>query len=584
MANEIFVTYRIDDQEFKVDLNKLAATAEKAGKESGNKFGSSLGNSAAAAFGGVQGKLIAAAAAIVGALSFRGAINEAIKAENALNELNTSLKLAGTFSSEASKRFVDLANEIQKTTTISSDQVLGLAALARNYTTTNEQAEKLTKATIQLSAANGKDLNANLQTLGKTLQGNIGLLGNSIPGLKNVSDTALKAGAAIDFVNTRFSTAAESKVRTFDGAISVLSNSFNDVSKSIGNIFVKSPTLVKIIGDLGDLFSKVADKISGFFQGKDPFKFLALRAIDFVNFMVTIFGPAIEDVFNILSTAINAFGFAVNSLVFGIGSSVGKLVSIFAPDSETAIAIQSFTSQIGSNLDTFAEKTNAAFNSIGSTDKTEGIVLALQRYRDELANAELATESGVNGINDKLKGLDEKGKKSVNALGQAFYGGLANTVTRGTEAIVKSLLKGGKGFEDFTKVVLGTLGDMAIQMGSVLIAIGIGMESLHELEGAKAVLAGIGLVALGTILKAFSGGSESSSSSPESTSIGSQSPGGLIGNEVPATEIDQVEAKPRTEFNLIVQGNILDRRESGLAILDILRETADSNDIVIGVA
>lgn len=104
---------------------------------------------------------------------------------------------------------------------------------------------------------------------------------------------------------------------------------------------------------------------------------------------------------------------------------------------------------------------------------------------------------------------------------------------------------------------------MAIQMGTFAISAGIAIESIGSLSGAKAVIAGIALVALGTIIKSFSGGGAGGGSSAgagaQTASTGASGGGGSVATDTATTEVAQTqERKVGQTVNIEVQGNMID--------------------------
>lgn len=81
----------------------------------------------------------------------------------------------------------------------------------------------------------------------------------------------------------------------------------------------------------------------------------------------------------------------------------------------------------------------------------------------------------------------------------------AGNFAEGFGQLIASAAAGGDGLDKIGKFILGTLGDMAIQVGKLAIGIGIAIigikEALTKLGGVGAIVAGIALIALGTFAK-----------------------------------------------------------------------------------
>ena len=99
----------------------------------------------------------------------------------------------------------------------------------------------------------------------------------------------------------------------------------------------------------------------------------------------------------------------------------------------------------------------------------------------------------------------------------AFNKGISGIITGGLndlavgigQSLGKALSGGGNLAQSLSQVVLGTIGNMAVQMGKLAISIGVGVEAikkaLQSLNPAVAIAAGIALVALGSFAKAQAG-------------------------------------------------------------------------------
>jgi TP901 family phage tail tape measure protein len=94
-------------------------------------------------------------------------------------------------------------------------------------------------------------------------------------------------------------------------------------------------------------------------------------------------------------------------------------------------------------------------------------------------------------------------------LNQIVTGGLNNLAVGIGQALGKALSEGGNLTQKLSKIVLTTVGNMAVQLGKLAIAIGIGVEgikkALQSLNPAVAIAAGIALVALGSFARSQAG-------------------------------------------------------------------------------
>jgi hypothetical protein len=155
---------------------------------------------------------------------------------------------------------------------------------------------------------------------------------------------------------------------------------------------------------------------------------------------------------------------------------------------------------------------------------------------------------------------------------------MAKTISMSVQAMTKSLILGQDGFDGFVKNVIGMLGDMAVQLGETLVMSGLGIEALKSLGGAGAIAAGAGLIALGTIMKSFSGGGGAGAGS----AIGgpnSFTPGAT--GELP-TQLEQQERQaPDTRVTVNIQGDVFDSQETGLRIARIIKDASLNNNVKV---
>jgi hypothetical protein len=187
--NEIRISITLDDGSVREGFARIKKEAQD------------TGGGLEEAFAAVKKELLAVIAVYAGFESAKRFIEDSIGAamgyETALNNMNKSLALAGTYTAEASAQFQDLAKSIAATSTVTNTQALALEATARNYTRNNEQAKALTKAAVDLASATGKDAATAVQQLGATLDGTSGRLAKMVPELKSMTEMQLRSGDAM---------------------------------------------------------------------------------------------------------------------------------------------------------------------------------------------------------------------------------------------------------------------------------------------------------------------------------------------------------------------------------------------------
>jgi hypothetical protein len=197
--------------------------------------------------------------------AFNSVTQAAIKQENAINALNTQLKLSGDFSEQTSKDMQDFASSLQAVSTQGDETTLELLALSKTFDTTDVGAKKLTLAATELAAATGKAPQEALKQLAKSYSGLAGELGESLPATREFTQEQLKAGAAVDLVLERFGGSATGKLDTFDGALTQLTNSFGDLLEEIGFSVTQSPELIESFGGL----KNAVEVLSNFIKDAD---------------------------------------------------------------------------------------------------------------------------------------------------------------------------------------------------------------------------------------------------------------------------------------------------------------------------
>jgi hypothetical protein len=199
----------------------------------------------------------------------------------------------------------------------------------------------------------------------------------------------------------------------------------------------------------------------------------------------------------------------------------------------------------------------------------------------------ISTGQAFQGI---LEGMEQQAQEtSVNAtknfkqMGRAMMTSIGSASANAFASFGQAIAEGDNALEAFGKSLLNSLGQMAIQMGTMFIAQGIAFMWAGLANGPPLIAAGAALATIGGVLSVIGG------TGPRDASGGGGTAGGGIGyndnNNNPVNDImapeDTVAQTPQTAVNLTINGNVMDRRETGLEIAKILEEQFADQGLVI---
>jgi hypothetical protein len=226
------------------------------------------GNDAVESITGAFKTLKTVALGALAGVTFKEIINSANESVQAIQGLNTALKLSGDYSAKTSKGFQDLALQIQKTANISDEQVMGLVSQAKAIGITNDQTKTLIKTSTDVAAVMGTDVNTAFSDLEKTLSGKVSRsLAQRFPELKRMSIEALASGDAIKLLGARYTGAAAEMNGTFSGAAKGIGLAFMDILEATGKVIVENPAVISGMRMVRDALYSIGDVIASNVDG-----------------------------------------------------------------------------------------------------------------------------------------------------------------------------------------------------------------------------------------------------------------------------------------------------------------------------
>lgn len=401
--------------------------------------------------------------------AFKDVVHEASEADQTLRSLGVALAGTGEFSDAQVERFKKLADSIEATTTVTDDAVLKGVTLAKSFGITNDQAEKLVKTAVDLSAATGTDLNTAVEQLGATFSGTAGRLAKTTPQLKGLSEEALKNGDAIDLLAAKYKGFAEASTQTFSGALTQTGNAFDQILKGIGQVITQNPVIIEAIKFTGEIFKKLSDIVNNNQEAITIFISKALKGL--VSFLPTVI-KGFVGVVSIVQALIEVMDIAIRA-VLSIGS---VFLEITKPirDFENVIVngvIGSISLLLGSVLD-IANSIPGVGKAIASLGiDVDGLQDTLDEFGTDRLNKAFtldtsASDSFQKFANESLDAVNEfsaQSKERINGFLDTVGDATANLIPQ-AEAVVARFDKLGNSLTGVTKGIKNVnsgLGDMA---------------------------------------------------------------------------------------------------------------------------
>ena len=346
-----------------------------------------------------------------------------------------------------------------------------------------------------------------------------------------------------------------------------------NISSSITPVEKSLKVLAVSFGEVGDTFAMLANKI---------------------------LGPVLQGAFQQLANGFDLINIRLREFLLGTAPSAAENVRLLNDELTKLTLLRDQQANLANSeaevaiLDTQILQLRAKLDAQTqlATKQAEKNQLDLQGNainQESLMIQQALTQSQIEGraaleeYNKMQKKAAQDAQNSANQLNGAIKSALVNAIAQGVQAMAFALVKGENVLSAFGKSILGVFADLAIQTGTILIGIGLGLDSLFKLNGLAAVAAGIGLIAIGGILKALSGaGGGVPSGNTGVTADG----GGVAFTGDSQTLIQQNEEQdmiraPQTVVNFQVMGDILDSSDTQSRIVALLNDAIDTKGAVI---
>jgi len=582
MGNEIITEIRLELDKLRADLKLGEKEAADSGKRGGKSFGDSVEAGMSKGFSSIRNQFLGLVATLGAAFTGKALISAASEQEKAINQRNAAMAVSGTFSDMAAKSADRFADSLQRTTTAQDDVVQsGQATLVTLGRLSGEGLDRATKAALDFSSTGLVSTEQAFTLLGKAANGNVTALNKFGLSIKSTGDDTRDFQQALRQLERQFGGLAALQTNTFAGAFTQMQNGFGELLESLGNIVVKSPTAIAFLKKMTTTFFDLAEAVTKFVGNRDMVGEFAKSFLQISMIITENVGPIIELFFKGVK---NGF-LAIQTGIFAIAGLFDKDFAAAAKESFQDLADNSAkifdfdatqaTANFIAKMQTFTENVKpvakANFAGIAASARAgmepeleSGWSFMVQGFSMAFGKVALQSDSFKAQLQNKLTGAFANFRDGV---GNAFA------------SIGSALAKGEDAFVAFRNAIWGVFGDLAIQIGQFYFLMGLANLFLNPAAAAAQIAGGLALIVLGGALKAFSGGG---GAQPAGGGVaaggGSGSPPiGDVGAAFQETEPQE----PQTKIDLVIQGNVMDRRETGLAIVDVLQEALGSNGLVV---
>lgn len=529
-------------------------------------------------------------ASIVGTLAAGFGLKKIVEAgeESAVAWRNFSLALASTgqFSKEAARSFEEYASGLQKITGVQDEVIASGAAMLLNVGRISAEAlPRATKAALDLAAAlpqvGGPDGAFNL--LSKAAAGSTTTLGRFGIHIDENLKKSEKFAAVLNLIEKNFNGMAQANLGTFAGMQKFAQLGFGEIVEQLGLIVVRSPAVIALMKMVGEGMFELAKRISNLGGGKDPLRPLIMGILDFGRAVTQYVIPPFEMLYNVGSVVFKDFIAGLNGIAFAAGT-VGQGVIMILQ----AVGIE-ISNKLINDVNSFTEKatqgvaawTQSAEDSMMKLDNTP-VSTSMNAFIDTMdavvaksSEMQAAYSQNVTNMSGATSAFVDESVAKLKQMNEAVTRTIVHGISGAVQSMVKNLHSGKGAFDDFGSMIMNLIGDVAIQIGEFFLLTGTGLIALLSnplTAGFTTVAMGLALIGFGALMKSMSGGGPSFAGGG-----GFDSGGGVSSTPDTTAQIETEQAKPKTDVTVVVQGNVFDRRETGLYIAEIINDNFDIN-------
>lgn len=538
-------------------------------------------------------------ASVVGVTEVETATGAILSVLNSYGKENTTATKAAeqlfAIVQQGRTTFPELAGSIGDVVPLAANLGVSLGELGGFLAVATRTSGNTAKTVTQLAGAFSNILNPS-----KEAQETIGALNKRLGTNLEFSARALKEKGLVKFFGEIFQASSKFKnqqeilsslfgsVRALRGVLSVIGGNFGELTNAISAVEKPVGGLDKGFKDISETLSQRFDRsvqtskstLDEFLTSIGPSAKSALGIFD--QLMINLRDKIVEVRTEAQKGTMQDFmGRGVTGALAGFDPTGGEEMNMLGGVDPLTASMDNLFSQIKGEegaenpMMQFAVQADSVAESVAKvTEETKKAATEVLNLNNGVSSTPEKFDAATNSFRDAHAKFAKFSGDLARMQKQVFVQGMSRSI----QSFVGSMMKGGGGFENFGKQVLGIVGDMAIQIGNFLIAAAIPIEAMIKniFTAPAAMLAGgIALIALGSLIKGFSGSGGGGGSSAGASVAGSTTdtteelPDAFSGEE---DDVGPESIEKQQMVQLVVHGNIMDSEETGTHLLNILNQ------------
>lgn len=410
---------------------------------------------------------------------FKKSIDAYGEQELAIAKLTRALESHGIASNATLGHIQDMAHQLEKLTGVEDNQIISAQALLTTFGLQGAEMDRATKASLDLSAGLGIDLNQAAMLVAKAFEGNTTMLSRYGIRISEAIDPTKKFGVVLNELEAKFGGQAAAQAETFSGTIKQLGNSFQHLEEEMGKL---------LAGEGGGIVGWMKSIVDSMTK--------ALGFINDIRSTTSSFTTLIEGTLMVLIQAVFTHMLNIVAMLVNIGSHIpiiGGQIAALKPQ---------------------IDFTRLAINAVGDAERkaflenakdTEGIIGNEKKKQTEFHNtakAHMDVDKAMNEWIANQRLLDRNDYmadlKTRDVAYQEFYSSLVTTqedVWKEATQLVSTFTQGvgdgfakmiveGKSFSDSMKALFQNLAEQII---SYIVQMIVKMLILLALESATGI-------------------------------------------------------------------------------------------------